>query len=146
MSLRRYNPAVESHWLLLASGAMWSAVGAMLCLLAYGWLQSAPPEGAGPLGAAGALAALVVYRLGFSRLAARNVRRIAEMTGRRCLFAFQAWRGYLIIALMMALGLALRASPIPKPYLAVLYVGIGGGLLLASLRYYRYLAAALGLD
>jgi hypothetical protein len=38
---------------------------------------------------------------------------------------------------MIALGLYLRVySPIPKPLLAVLYLGIGGGLFFASLHYF----------
>lgn len=51
--------------------------------------------------------------------------------------AFQERKSYLIIVVMM--GMALRHSPIPKPYLAAVYLGIGGGLLLASLGYFRRL-------
>ena len=37
---------------------------------------------------------------------------------------------------MMALGMALRNSPIPKTYLAIVYETIGGAMLLSSLHYY----------
>jgi hypothetical protein len=37
---------------------------------------------------------------------------------------------------MIALGLLLRHSAIPKPYLAILYIGMGLALLLSSLRYF----------
>ena len=38
---------------------------------------------------------------------------------------------------MMTLGIYLRTySPIPKPLLAILYLGIGGGLLTSSLHYF----------
>jgi hypothetical protein len=38
---------------------------------------------------------------------------------------------------MIALGITLREyTPIPKPLLGILYIGIGGGLGLASFHYY----------
>ena len=41
---------------------------------------------------------------------------------------------------MVALGISLREySQLPKTFLAVIYIGIGGGLLLGSLRYYDHL-------
>jgi hypothetical protein len=135
--VHRLNPAVEHHWLLLAAGAMWSAVGVMLNVFAYGWLRAADRGTSAPLALAGIVAAIVIYRLGFLRLALRNIDRIDGIGGRVCVFAFQAWTGYLVIAFMMALGIALRGSAIPKPYLAVPYMGIGGGLFLSSLHYYR---------
>ena len=39
--------------------------------------------------------------------------------------------------------IVLRGSAIPKPDLAVLYMGIGGGLLLSSLHYYRQLVETM---
>jgi hypothetical protein len=38
---------------------------------------------------------------------------------------------------MIGIGVTLRHSPIPKPYLAALYLGIGGALILSSARYVR---------
>jgi hypothetical protein len=38
---------------------------------------------------------------------------------------------------MISLGIYLRVySPIPKPALAIFYIGIGGSLFLSSLHYY----------
>jgi hypothetical protein len=42
-----------------------------------------------------------------------------------------------VMGFMIALGVALRASPIPRLVLAVLYEGIGGGLLLGAYVYLR---------
>ncbi len=43
----------------------------------------------------------------------------------------------ILAGLILALGIYLRLfSPIPKPYLAILYIGIGGGLFLSSLHYF----------
>jgi hypothetical protein len=56
---------------------------------------------------------------------------------RVCLFAFQKWTSYPLVVVMIALGIYLRLySPIPKPYLAVLYIGLGLSLLVSSLQYY----------
>ena len=44
---------------------------------------------------------------------------------------------YIIIAVMIIMGTLLRHSEIPKPYLAILYTGIGFALILSSIRYIR---------
>ncbi|MBU0510786.1 MAG: hypothetical protein KJ638_03670 [Chloroflexi bacterium] len=44
---------------------------------------------------------------------------------------------------MIAMGITLRHSPIPKHLPAVLYIGIGGGLFLSSLFYYGILVSDL---
>jgi hypothetical protein len=145
VDLRRWTPAVPRPWLLLVAGLMWTTVGGMLCVLAYGWLSGLSRESAWPLGIVGIVAAAAIDRFGFSRLALRNVGRIAALPKRVCVFAFQAPKSYLLVLFMMGLGIALRGSPFPKSSLAVLYTGIGGGLFLSSLHYYRRLLALAGL-
>jgi hypothetical protein len=61
------------------------------------------------------------------------------MEGKKCVFSFLTWRSYIIVAVMIALGSLLRHSPIPKPYLSILYTGIGLALVLSSVRYLRVL-------
>jgi len=133
------KPAVSKRWLFALAGLMWSGVGVMLCRLAYKWLQPLNSPQAMTLTASGALMALLVYRFGFSKLALKNIRRIQQLPGRVCLFAFQEWRSYPLVVFMIALGILLRRSPVPKSYLAVLYIGIGSGLLAASTHYFRRL-------
>lgn len=139
--LTKLNPAVRKSWHYLLAGLMWSGVGLWLCWLAYGWLI---PEGqitAIGMAAAGVILALAIYTFGFSAFANRNVRRINQYVQERvCIFAFQSWTSYPLVAVMISLGIFLRTSSlIPKPYLAVLYTGIGGSLFLASFHYYRFL-------
>jgi hypothetical protein len=138
--LQTLKPAVERRWLYLAAALVWSAAGLMLCVRAYGWLIHEPLVTALPFALAGIASGAVIYRFKFSRLAAKNVKRIASLSERASIFAFQSPLTYLLIALMMGLGIALRRSSIPKPYLAVLYLGIGLGLLLASGDYYQHAA------
>ena len=108
----------------------------MLFRLAYIWLQPLAASIAIPLAILGLLLALAINRFGFSRLAENNIQRIQNLPSNACIFAFQQWTSYPLIAVMITLGITLRNSIIPKPYLAVLYIGIGGGLLLSSSPYY----------
>jgi hypothetical protein len=73
----------------------------------------------------------------------KNLDRLLPMQGKKCVFAFITWKSYIIIAVMIALGIFLRHAPIPKPYLAVLYIGIGLALILSSIRYLRILLTQL---
>ena len=120
---------------------MWTAVGVMLMSLAVCWLQTLGLPAALPYAFAGVLLALAFYFLSFSRLAGKNVGRIEQIRGKKTgLFAFQAWKSYLVIVFMIALGITLRHyTPIPKPLLAIVYIGVGGGLFLSSIRYYEHL-------
>ena len=136
--LNNYNPAESKKWLHLLAGLTWSAVGIMLISLAVRWLRPLSWQPALLLAGVGVFLALIAHRFGFSKLTEKNKRRIESYTTQKvCLFAFQAWKSYPLIAFMIALGITLRSSPIPKPYLAVIYIGVGGGLFLSSLQYYR---------
>jgi hypothetical protein len=108
----------------------------MLLSLAYGWLTAAPSTGMFELGMFGIGLSIVVCRFGFLKVAWENIRRIRGGKDRACLFSFQAWKSYLLIAVMITIGVMLRNSVLPKPYLAVLYTSIGGGLFLSSFHYY----------
>ncbi len=131
-------PAVKKTWLHLLAGLMWSGVGVMLVSLAARWLGLVKVPQELLLILAGITLAGVIYYFGFSKMAVKNVRRISAYPNERvCLFAFQKWTSYPLVLFMIVLGLYLRIySPIPKPLLAVLYIGIGGSLFLSSFRYY----------
>ncbi len=132
----RFKPHVSVHWLFVLGGLMWSAVGWMLCRRAYSWLVAVHLSWTISLGLIGILAALLTYRFGFARIAARNVTRLCRFPDGACLFAFQSWQGYLMVIFMISLGLLLRNSAFPKHLLAVIYTTIGGALFIASFHYY----------
>jgi hypothetical protein len=132
-----HKPAVPRRVLALIAGATWLGVGAMLVSLAIGWLRAGAWGHGALLAGAGIGGALVVHHFGFLRVADRNLARISSLDERPCAFAFMSWRSYLLVAVMIAMGVTLRHSPIPKPLLAVLYIAIGGALLLSSVRYLR---------
>jgi hypothetical protein len=144
--LKRFNPAVSKYWLLALAGLMWAAVGVMLCTLAYGWLTHPLTQLTVGCAGIGLVIALVANRFGFAHLAQKNIDRILRLPDRPGIFAFQAPKSYFLIIGMILLGVTLRHSPLPKPYLAVIYVAIGGALLQASLNYFGrlYLVIAEG--
>ncbi len=137
--LRSLRPAASKPWLIALAGLMWSVVGLMLCRLAYHWLAVIRWRGAVPLELIGIVLALTAHKLCFSKIARKNITRLSLLREKTCIFAFQRWKSYLLIGLMITLGIALRNLPVPRPYLAVLYTTIGGALFLASFQYYSCL-------
>jgi hypothetical protein len=111
----------------------------MLIVLAAGWVAAARrvPGAAAFLG--GLTTAVVAHRYLFSRLVERNVARIAAGPERPCLFSFQAFRSWVLVAGMVTLGFVLKHSAISRTALASVYFAVGGALLLGSVRYYRAL-------
>jgi hypothetical protein len=138
-----WKPGVPKSILLLIAGLLWIGVGVMLNALAYTWLKPASPGYTFAAAGIGIVAALLIHHLGFLRVVDKNLARILPMKGRRCVFAFMPWKSYILILLMISAGLYLRYSPVPKKYLAILYIAIGTALFLSSIRYLRYLVATL---
>jgi len=136
MTLSSLKPAVTKSWLIALAGLMWTGVGVMLCRLGYVWLTMINKGMAASLGLLGVVMAVAAYHFGFSKIARKNIKRLCLLTERTCVFAFQTWKGYLIIGFMMILGIILRNSAIPKQYLAIIYTTIGGAILLSSFHYY----------
>lgn len=144
--IKRFNPVFKKLWLHLLAGVLWAAVGCMLTIIASQWLQ--------PVGwvfqiliiVCGLLMAGGISRWGFSRLALKNILRIEAYAQEKvCLFAFQKWSSYPLVAFMISLGIYLRKfSTFPKPALAILYFGIGGGLFLASRHYFNIFIKIVG--
>lgn len=137
VEMDRYKPAVSNTILILVAGIVWICVGAMLMFLAFSWLSAETRVDMWLFSGAGILLALLVHHFGFLRIVDKNLRRLLQMSGKKCLFSFIPWRSYLIIAVMVALGAFLRHSVIPKKDLAILYIGIGLALVLSSVRYIR---------
>lgn len=136
---KKWKPGVPKSALLLIAGTIWIGVGIMLDGLSYSWLRTETTIHVLLAVVFGFVCALVVHHFGFLRIVDRNLARILPMEGKRCIFSFMPWKSYILIVIMVMLGFLLRHSPIPKIYLAVLYIGIGTALILSSVRYLRYL-------
>ena len=127
-------PIVSVKWLFIISGLMWNAVGVILIRLAHDWLSEPGLEQGLILAMFGVGAAVVIFLILFRPVSRVNIKRLQSLPQRANIFAFQAWHGYPLIIFMMTLGLTLRhLSIIPKQYLAVLYIGIGGAISTAGL-------------
>ena len=137
--LAKLNPVVGKAWLQLTAGLMWSGVGIMLIAIASRWLKLANGLTLFLILLGGLALAAAIYLFGFSKMARKNIHRIdAYVEDRVCLFAFQKWTSYPLVVFMVFLGIYLRVySPVPKPLLAVLYIGIGGSLFASSVHYYQ---------
>jgi hypothetical protein len=137
--MAKIKPAVSKRVLLFLAGLMWLGVGTMLLYLSFSWLNASHAHGAFLFAAIGIMVALLVHHFGFLKIVDKNLGRILPMEGAKCVFAFMTWKSYIIVAIMVAMGALLRQSPIPKPYLSIIYIGIGLALLLSSIRYLRFL-------
>ncbi|MCD4685128.1 MAG: hypothetical protein K8S97_04235 [Anaerolineae bacterium] len=136
--LDNYMPRVNRRWLFLTAGLLWGIAGIILWRRAVKWLAAEDTGLALLLLATGLLSGVLIARFKFRQLVLKNIERIHALPERGNLFAFQSARSYVLIVFMMSLGIALRHSAFPKSPLAVLYIGIGTGLLLASLPYYQH--------
>jgi hypothetical protein len=136
--LAHLKPGVKNIWLYLLAGLVWLGAGLLLISFSYRWFALAPLTTSIWLIVAGLILAAGIYSFGFSRLAKKNIQRISAIAGEKiCLFAFQEWTSYPLVAFMMSLGIYLRIySPFPKLLLAAMYLGIGGALSSASLHYF----------
>lgn len=133
----KYDPAVDKKFLVALSGIIWTVVGLLLCNLAVKWLSYTSTQNALLFGSAGVILSLLIHHFGFLKLVDKNIARIQAKKGKVCIFGFQPWKSYLIIAVMITMGITLRNSSLPKHYLAIIYIGFGGAMLLSSFRYHR---------
>jgi hypothetical protein len=137
MILQKLNPAVDKKYLIMLAGIVWCGVGIMLISFAVSWLNNYDRKGTGWYYLAGFAAAMPIHHFGFLRLADKNIERLMAAEGKKCLFSFITWKSYLIIIIMISMGITLRHSSLPKQYLSILYNGIGLGLFLSGIRYFR---------
>lgn len=146
--LHKHKPGVRKIWLHLTAGLMWLGAGIMLVGFASRWLKLVSISTLPLFVLAGIALGVGIHWFGFSKLAKKNIRRINSFAGERvCLLAFQEWKSYPLVAVMIALGIYLRIySPIPKPILAIVYLGIGSGLFFSSLVYFEQVIRAMGFE
>jgi hypothetical protein len=139
MNIRRFTPSADKRVLVLFAGAMWCGVGILLVHFALSWIAVVTSGTEKTvLYVAGFLAAMPIHHFGFLKVADKNLRRLLPLSEKRCVFSFMTWKSYILVAFMMTLGITLRHSSLPKPYLSVLYNGIGLALFLSGIRYFRF--------
>lgn len=137
--IKKLKPGAPKNWLQLTAGLMWTGVGIFLISLAIDWVFAPTVKSPWTFWLPGIGLAYLIFQFGFSKLARKNSLRINDLPEESpCLFSFQEWHSYPLVLFMIGLGITLRKfTPIPKPLLGIMYIGIGGGLGLASFLYYR---------
>ena len=135
--LEKYKPSVNRKILPVIAGAVWVLVGSMLITYSYDWLINYEGRYVWIFVVAGIIIAVFIHLFGFSKIVQKNIDRISDMSGKRCVFSFITWNSYVLIIIMVSLGLALRHSPIPKEYLSIVYTAIGTALILSGMKYFK---------
>jgi hypothetical protein len=138
MDLKKFTLSVDKSILVLLAGLMWCGVGILLVSYAVRWLSVCNGRKEFIFYSAGFLAAMPIHHFGFLKIADKNLNRILPITGNKSLLSFMTWKSYIIVIIMVSMGIALRHSSIPKPYLSILYNGIGLALFLSGIRYFRF--------
>lgn len=124
---------VRKPVLLITAGALWLIAG--VNILRIGMAAFAEVSAVPALSLA--LLIFIGFSMMFMRIVRKHQRRILGYTEERksIFFCFDR-KGYLLMVLMIALGVTLRASGLLPPFFfAFFYTGLGGALTFAGLQF-----------
>ena len=141
--ISRLNPAVPRYYLFGLAGAFWTFAGLVLCARAILWLNVFPLSIEIALETTSIAVAIIGYLFLFVKVVQKNIDRIGQLPENACVFAFTDWQGYVMIVLMIAIGITLRNTSIPKYFLAVPYTAMGAILLIGSAKFFRRFATSI---
>lgn len=124
---------VKSEKLLIIAAAVWLLAG--INILRLGIVAIAETEIVAGLLAMGIVITFLLFHLMFTKLVGKQSTRIRDYGNEpTCAFAFFDVKGYIMMAIMMGGGIALREFGIfPSWLVAFLYTGIGTALALAGI-------------
>lgn len=128
----RWKPAARARTHLLAAAILWTVVGLGLAAAGLAWSFGSALPWSLLLAVAGVAAGVVKGRLVISKMADWNTARIIARGDGRCLGGFLAPKTWLLVAAMMASGIFLRRSGVPRAVLGVLYTAVGSALLIGG--------------
>ena len=139
--LKRFTPALGKRWHYIVNVFLWVGLGIMLPKIASQWILPGEWLANSLILLSGLVFGVIFYKYGFSRMAAKNIRRIEALPGEKhCIFGFHGWKLYPIILFMVLSFQALRVySLVPWQILAVVYFAIGFSKLASSTIYIRKL-------
>ena len=130
---------IDKRNLLVVAGAFWLVAGinvAVVGVNAYGSAQAGLPALIAMV--AGTVATFLVFFLRiFKPYSAKHAARIDDMADERVsVLRFMGRKGYIMIAVMIALGAGLRLSGfVPDWFIAFFYVGLGAALALTGVMF-----------
>ncbi|MCD6564341.1 MAG: hypothetical protein J7K53_00200 [Bacteroidales bacterium] len=131
------KPGVNNNILIGISAIMWSAIGILLNYFAVCWFNMLSNIEIIIAIVGGIFLGVIIAITGFRKIARKNIYRIKNLPENACVFAFQSWKSYLLIAVMVSMGVFLRKTDyVPRLFLAPVYIGLGLALFGSSLEYY----------
>jgi hypothetical protein len=127
---------ITTNKLFLVAGLLWTAAGAGILQIGIKAYLDGPFTPWIP--PATALIFLLFYFVIFRKMVQKNEQRILSFESQKTsILHFLDKKGYLIMAFMMILGIALRTSGlVPLWFFAFFYTGLGTALLLAGLTFF----------
>ena len=135
---RRWTPWVRRRTLARFAGGLWLLVALMLLIRAVIWIAGSAPAAAVVSAALGVAIGVLLVPRAFRPLVAKNLARWRDLPEPTCLFACFAPRSWVLVAVMVAAGITLRRSPVPRPILVVPYLGMAICLGYGGWRYLRH--------
>jgi hypothetical protein len=139
------NPSVPKRYLLLIAALAWTTATIILLYKAVVFIDLHEKYIVISM-IFSLVGGLLFYRLLFSKIATKHIKRLTEFENRRyCIFSFFNLRSYLLMITMISMGVLLRKSNLlSSSHLSFLYLMMGIPLLLSALRFYR--AGILGFN
>jgi len=135
--VQRIAPRASRRTRLLVAALVWTGIGIGLLAAGLRWTFLAPSTAwrvALPLAL---VAGWLKGRYVLAPRAASNASRIVASAESRCIGGAFSWGAWLFAAGMMLLGYSLRHSPVPRPWLGLLYAAVGTALVVAGLGGWR---------
>lgn len=127
---------VKSEKLLIIAAVVWLLAG--INILRLGVIAITETELVAALLAVGVVVTFLLFHMMFAKLVGKQSNRIRAYGNEpTCAFAFFDVKGYIMMAIMMGGGIALREfGIIPAWIVAFMYTGIGSALALAGIGYF----------
>ena len=130
--VQRIAPRASRRTRLLVAALVWTGIGVGLLVAGLRWTFLAPSmawRAALPVALA---AGLLKGRYVLAPRAAANASRILASAESRCIGGAFSWGAWMFAVGMMLLGITLRHSPVPRPWLGLLYAAVGTALVVAG--------------
>lgn len=131
---QRMKPRASARVQLVLAAAMWFVASLMLGVRGAIWLSA--NAWWLPLLVLGTTIGVLKARFLLDRVARKAADRIIARGRSECAGGFLAWQSWVLIGSMMAGGIALRHTAVPRVDLGVLYTAVGVALLVASRIYW----------
>lgn len=141
--LHSFKPGASKAVHLFTAPFIWTCVGIMLVVRGFGWIG---PGFSRWLIVLGIFLGMAKSFAVLDKVARKNIERISRMKDKTCLGAVYTWKTWLMVAMMMGFGIALRTLTELGRIVGTIYVAIGWALLFSSRHGWKSWAAWIHRD